>query len=84
VTEAKDACKDGSAAECAAAWDVVEEISAANSHAKAKSAVRRKPWPQNRRLRTRRAAAAAGTRTRGPSRCTRRACAVAAAIRARR
>jgi hypothetical protein len=40
VTEAKDACKDGSAAECAAAWDVVEEISAAKGHAKDKAAVR--------------------------------------------
>jgi hypothetical protein len=40
VTEAKEACNGGSSAECAAAWDVVEEISAANSHAKAKAKVR--------------------------------------------
>jgi len=40
IGDAKAACSDGSTAECAAAWDVVEEISAAKSHDKAKKAVR--------------------------------------------
>ena len=40
MSEAKTTCADGSSAECAAAWDVVEEISAANSHAKAKAKAR--------------------------------------------
>jgi hypothetical protein len=43
IEEAKADCKSGTAAECAAAWDVVEEIAAATSHTKAKQAVRRKP-----------------------------------------
>ena len=38
IAEAQADCKDGSAAECAAAWDVVEEISAAKGDAKAKAA----------------------------------------------
>jgi len=36
IEEAKEACEDGSAGECAAAWDTVEEISAEASHQKAK------------------------------------------------
>jgi len=54
VSEAKTTCADGSSAECAAAWDVVEEISAANSHAKAKAKARAparpEPLPRDLRL----------------------------------
>eukprot|EP00884_Botryococcus_braunii_P015343 jgi/Botrbrau1/2492/Bobra.0226s0049.2 len=35
VEEAKKACEEGTTGECAAAWDSVEEISAAVSHKKA-------------------------------------------------
>ena len=45
MSEAKTTCADGSSAECAAAWDGVEEISAANSHAKAKAKARARPRP---------------------------------------
>lgn len=34
IKDAEKACADGSTNECAAAWDVVEEISAATSHKK--------------------------------------------------
>ncbi|GFH23887.1 CP12 domain-containing protein [Haematococcus lacustris] len=35
IQEAEEACKDGSTKDCAAAWDTVEEVSAAISHKKA-------------------------------------------------
>ena len=35
IKEAEEACEGGSTGECAAAWDAVEEISAAVSHKKA-------------------------------------------------
>merc|ERR1712051_894425 len=35
VKEAEEACSGGDQGECAAAWDTVEELSAAASHAKA-------------------------------------------------
>ncbi|KAK9833479.1 hypothetical protein WJX81_008569 [Elliptochloris bilobata] len=34
IKEAKDTCADGTAGECAAAWDSVEELSAAAAHRK--------------------------------------------------
>jgi hypothetical protein len=34
VKEAEEACSGGDQGECAAAWDTVEELSAAASHAK--------------------------------------------------
>ena len=34
IKEAEEACKDGVSGECAAAWDEVEELSAAASHLK--------------------------------------------------
>lgn len=34
IKEAEEACKDGSAQECANAWDTVEELSANASHKK--------------------------------------------------
>lgn len=34
IIDAQEACKDGSAEECANAWDTVEELSAAASHKK--------------------------------------------------
>jgi len=43
IDEAKAACADGSTAECAAAWDVVEEVSAGAADAKGKAAVRPHP-----------------------------------------
>eukprot|EP00358_Blepharisma_japonicum_P006676 CAMPEP_0202943328 /NCGR_PEP_ID=MMETSP1395-20130829/3741_1 /ASSEMBLY_ACC=CAM_ASM_000871 /TAXON_ID=5961 /ORGANISM="Blepharisma japonicum, Strain Stock R1072" /LENGTH=107 /DNA_ID=CAMNT_0049640667 /DNA_START=29 /DNA_END=352 /DNA_ORIENTATION=- len=35
IKEAEEACKDGTTGECAAAWDAVEEVSAAASDKKA-------------------------------------------------
>ena len=43
VKIAEDACKDGKAGECAAAWDNVEEISAAIAHEKAKESTSQDP-----------------------------------------
>jgi hypothetical protein len=36
IDSAKETCEDGSAGECAAAWDTVEELSAEAAHKKAK------------------------------------------------
>ena len=43
IKDAKDECATGSTAECAAAWDVVEEVSAAQADAKAKAKARASP-----------------------------------------
>eukprot|EP00959_Pyramimonas_sp_CCMP1952_P103540 2165212-Pyramimonas_sp.AAC.1 len=37
IDEAKETCEDGTAGECAAAWDTVEELSATAAHQKAKA-----------------------------------------------
>jgi len=42
IKDAKDACATGSTAECAAAWDVVEEVSAAKADDKTKAKARAK------------------------------------------
>jgi hypothetical protein len=45
IKNAKDECATGSTAECAAAWDVVEEVSAAQADAKTKAKARTAPPP---------------------------------------
>lgn len=39
IKEAEKACADGTTQDCAAAWDTVEELSAAASHKKAAAKV---------------------------------------------
>eukprot|EP00195_Chlamydomonas_chlamydogama_P013774 CAMPEP_0202899068 /NCGR_PEP_ID=MMETSP1392-20130828/7408_1 /ASSEMBLY_ACC=CAM_ASM_000868 /TAXON_ID=225041 /ORGANISM="Chlamydomonas chlamydogama, Strain SAG 11-48b" /LENGTH=106 /DNA_ID=CAMNT_0049585161 /DNA_START=47 /DNA_END=367 /DNA_ORIENTATION=+ len=46
IKDAEEACKDGSAGECAAAWDVVEEVSAAKSHKKVADQAKADPLEQ--------------------------------------
>ena len=45
VGEAEEACDGGSTADCAAAWDTVEELSAEAAHQKAK-AVKKDPMEE--------------------------------------
>ncbi|KAF8071110.1 CP12 [Scenedesmus sp. PABB004] len=46
IKEAEEKCADGTAGECAAAWDNVEEISAAISHKKVADAASSDPLEQ--------------------------------------